>query len=133
MYGTSLLQVLAKNEEGRRCASRPTLFYLPHCESDLCSNVVEANLGGGGLAAVLGNSFALYHERWMQSGTAQAQHRRARPEALLGTVESGSVLEVPVSDHHFPVVSAFNDMSLHLFPTAAASGGPPVRAVGVPG
>lgn len=52
----------------------------------------------------------------MQVGSAQTQHRRARPDALLRIVEAGAVLEVPISDHHFPVVSAFNDMSLHLFP-----------------
>ncbi len=58
--------MLGENEEGRRRAARPTLFYLPHCEADLCSNLVEANLGCGTLAVVLGNSFALYHERWTQ-------------------------------------------------------------------
>ena len=52
----------------------------------------------------------------MQVGSAQTQHRRTRPDALLRIVEAGAVLEVPISDHHFPVVSAFNDMSLHLFP-----------------
>lgn len=125
-HGLVPRQVLEENEEGRRRAAQPTLFYLPHCEADLTSNLVEANLhsggggGGAGRVAVLGNSFALYRERWAQVGSTQAQHRRGRPDALLRAVEAGQVLEVPVSDCGFPVVSAFNDMSFHLFRDASA-------------
>ena len=118
-------QVLEVNEEGKRAAACPTLFYLPHCEADICDNLVAANWGTVQRArtAVLGNSFSLYAERWATAGSVQAQHRRARPEWLLRAVVEGAVLEVPVLDHGFPIVSAFNDMGLHLFP--ALPGEPP--------
>ena len=111
-------QVLDANEEGRREATRPTLFYLPHCEADLCNNLVAANSAPAQHActAILGNSFAQYAERWALAGTAQAQHRKQRPAALLGAVEQGRVLELPVAESGFAVAGAFNDMSLHLFP-----------------
>lgn len=66
--------------------------------------------------AILGNTFSKYHERWAAAGSLPLQLKHPRPSALLHAVESGRVLELLIHDHKFPVVSAFNDMSLHLFP-----------------
>ncbi len=63
------------------------------------------------MLVILGNSFQSYHDRWSTPGA-----RGNRPERLLQLVEAGVVVELPVSDHGFHVASAFNDMSLHVFP-----------------
>ena len=39
-----------------------------------------------------------------------------RPHELLAVAASGTAVELPVSEADFPVPSAFNDLSLHLFP-----------------
>ena len=117
-------QVLEVDEKGRRPAQRPTLFYLPHCEADITDNLVAANAAPVQRrhTAILGNSFAMYAERWALTGSAQAQHRRAKPVALLRAVEEGAVLELPVPERGFPVAGAFNDMGLHLFPPRPGEG-----------
>ena len=40
-------------------ACAPTLFFLPHCEAELCDNLIAANAAAHALGrvAVLGNSF----------------------------------------------------------------------------
>lgn len=35
--------VLSVNEQGRRRATKPTLFYMPHCEAELYNNLLQAN------------------------------------------------------------------------------------------
>ena len=35
--------VLSVNEQGQRQASKPTLFFMPHCEAVLYNNLVQAN------------------------------------------------------------------------------------------
>ena len=59
-----VMQALAQNEHGRRTATAPTLFYLPHCEAPLCCNILEANAACLERIAILGNSFKLYHDRY---------------------------------------------------------------------
>lgn len=53
------VQVMDEDEQGRRVACAPTLFYLPHCEAELCDNLIAANAAARALGhmAVLGNSF----------------------------------------------------------------------------
>ncbi|BDA47586.1 probable protein SENSITIVITY TO RED LIGHT REDUCED 1 at N-terminal half [Coccomyxa sp. Obi] len=114
--------VLDENERCRRCVTRPTLFYMPHVGLNLCNNLVEANAGSPENMAILGNTFSRYHERWADAGSIILQQvKHPPPDALLHVVESGRVLELRTHDHEFPVVSAFNDMSLHLFPPTGAS------------
>lgn len=102
------------NEEGRRVVNEPTLFFMPHCEAELMDNLVAANEAAGSLSnvVILGNSFRQYHERFsMRSGEVHV----SRPETLLRLVTDGRVVEVPVPEIGFPVTSAFNDISLHMF------------------
>ena len=85
--------------------------------------------------AVLGNSFARYSERWdLAGGRTQgllpgaraagpapgaAAAKGERPEALLAAARVTREAAVPEAD--FPVVSAFNDLSLHTFPRTPPS------------
>ncbi|KAL8171742.1 hypothetical protein V2J09_023546 [Rumex salicifolius] len=56
--------VLSMNEQGRREACEPTLFFMPHCEAVLYNNLLEANWKEDRLAniALFGNSFGVYEQ-----------------------------------------------------------------------
>ncbi|KAJ4724642.1 protein SENSITIVITY TO RED LIGHT REDUCED 1-like [Melia azedarach] len=55
--------VLSVNEQGRRCAIKPTLFFMPHCEAELYNNLLQANWGVMlKNMVVFGNSFEMYHQ-----------------------------------------------------------------------
>ncbi|KAG2440403.1 hypothetical protein HYH02_010291 [Chlamydomonas schloesseri] len=142
------LQVIAVNEGGARRVSEPTFFYLPHCEGVLCDALLGANWsdgqvgsssssnssnsscagGGGGLPSVviLGNSFRTYQDRWeLQSGGGSRtskpdEGKPVRPSRIIRCCELGAVVELRTPDLRFPAPSAFNDMSLHLFPPGEA-------------
>ncbi|XXG78100.1 hypothetical protein AAC387_Pa08g2115 [Persea americana] len=55
--------VLKIDEQGRREAERPMLFFMPHCEVELYNNLLEANWRPERLnrMVVFGNSFERYH------------------------------------------------------------------------
>lgn len=56
--------VLSYNEQGRRQASKPTLFFMPHCEAELYDNLLQANWGFNMLNQIVlfGNSFEAYEQ-----------------------------------------------------------------------
>ncbi|KAG6404868.1 hypothetical protein SASPL_132445 [Salvia splendens] len=56
--------VLSINEQGRRRAVKPTLFFMPHCEAELYDNLLEANWEVGRLnqLVIFGNSFEAYEQ-----------------------------------------------------------------------
>ncbi|XP_021750540.1 protein SENSITIVITY TO RED LIGHT REDUCED 1-like [Chenopodium quinoa] len=58
-FGCSVISV---NEEGRRQALKPTLFFMPHCEALLYHNLLEVNWNVDMLRnmALFGNSFESY-------------------------------------------------------------------------
>ncbi|KAG2446268.1 hypothetical protein HXX76_000857 [Chlamydomonas incerta] len=140
------LQVIAVNEDGARRVSEPTLFYLPHCEGVLCDALLGANWsagdsssgdsggGGGGTSGaggglpsvvILGNSFRTYQDRWelQAAGGSRASKgggKPVRPGRIIRSCELGAVVELRTPDLRFPAPSAFNDMSLHLFPPSEA-------------
>ncbi|XP_036382170.1 SRR1-like protein [Megalops cyprinoides] len=60
--------VLSENEEGKRAASRPTLFYLMHCGKALYNNLLWKNWSLQALPrlTILGNSFRGIQERMVQ-------------------------------------------------------------------
>ena len=60
-----------------------------------------------------GNSFHSYAQRWAQKA---AKGTNGRPHELLAASMSGTAVELPISEADFSVSSAFNDLSLHLFP-----------------
>eukprot|EP00887_Chlorella_sp_A99_P003450 scaffold7.g3450.t1 len=120
-------EVLARDEGGARVAAAPTLFYLPHCEDSLTDALLAANVVAGTLhqCAILGNRLSIYPERWdppagggggggkPRSPRWQAQRRR--PDTLLRLCATGVVVEQPIDECDYPVVSAFNDLALHTF------------------
>lgn len=62
-FGCSVLSV---NEQGRRQASKPTLFFMPHCEAQLYRNLLLANWNAEKLnrMVLFGNSFRKYEEQF---------------------------------------------------------------------
>uniref|UniRef100_A0A1A8KY18 SRR1 domain containing n=1 Tax=Nothobranchius kuhntae TaxID=321403 RepID=A0A1A8KY18_NOTKU len=62
------LTVLTENEEGKRLATKPTLFYLMHCGKALYNNLLWKNWSIQGLSQVLiiGNSFNGIKERTIE-------------------------------------------------------------------
>ncbi|KJE92182.1 SRR1-like protein [Capsaspora owczarzaki ATCC 30864] len=57
--------IISENEEAKRKASVPTLFYMPHCGGRLYNNLLWANWSPAALARVLilGNPLSRYAER----------------------------------------------------------------------
>ncbi|XVF82187.1 hypothetical protein PTKIN_Ptkin16aG0024900 [Pterospermum kingtungense] len=112
--------VLAVNEQGRRQAIKPTLFFMPHCEAELYNNLLQANWGVESLnrVALFGNSFETYEQHvsfkyydkevsFMNSSVAESvTHMLA---ARKFTDEFGIKT---VSDDYF---AAFHDSSWHFF------------------
>ncbi|TPX39938.1 hypothetical protein SeLEV6574_g06915 [Synchytrium endobioticum] len=68
------IHVLTQNDQGSRHVGRPTLFYMPHCEMWLYSNVLFSNWNSLANVFVMGNSFAEYHlktlsdDQWKSMG-----------------------------------------------------------------
>ncbi|XP_027170991.1 protein SENSITIVITY TO RED LIGHT REDUCED 1 [Coffea eugenioides] len=56
--------VLSFNEQGRRQALKPTLFFMPHCEAGLYDNLLQANWEVNMLNQIVlfGNSFEAYEQ-----------------------------------------------------------------------
>jgi hypothetical protein len=114
------IEVIEENEECKRLARAPTLFYMPHCEHHLYESLVVYNLSQGLLSnvAILGNSFSRYGESLNGS----------KPRRIMDLVAQGCVneLDVPCDppkrtrdiEPHYPE-GAFNNMSLHYFKTGA--------------
>ncbi|XP_061906821.1 SRR1-like protein [Entelurus aequoreus] len=62
------LTVLTENEEGKRLATRPTLFYLMHCGKALYNNLLWKNWSAQclPLLMIIGNSFSSMRERMLE-------------------------------------------------------------------
>ncbi|KAF8395661.1 hypothetical protein HHK36_019611 [Tetracentron sinense] len=103
--------VLLVNEQGRRKALKPTLFFMPHCEAELYNNLLQANWQAELLnrAVVFGNSFKIYKQfasEFKSSVVVSAKHVLAVHKFMN---EFG--IET-VSDEFF---GAFHDSSWHFF------------------
>nr|XP_010920766.1 protein SENSITIVITY TO RED LIGHT REDUCED 1 [Elaeis guineensis] len=121
--------VVPVDEQGRREATVPTLFYMPHCEAALYDALLEANWRPSMLnrMVVLGNSFAAYEKymeevAWSNGSVAMeaaSKHilgvRRYVREVEMeekGEVEaSGEVKE----EEEGGFFKAFHDTSWHFF------------------
>lgn len=53
------IEVLKRNEEGKRKVGRVTLFFLPHCGKELYNNLLWANWSASSIpfCVIVGNSF----------------------------------------------------------------------------
>lgn len=56
------IEIIAENEDGKRLADKPTLFYMPHCGRGLYSNTLSANWNKKHLpnVTIIGNRFDMY-------------------------------------------------------------------------
>ena len=54
------IHVLTLDEKGCRHVEEQTLFYMPHCEMWLYSNVLSSNWTSVSNVVIMGNSFAEY-------------------------------------------------------------------------
>ncbi|CAL1393492.1 unnamed protein product [Linum trigynum] len=109
--------VLSVNEQGRRRATSPTLFFMPHCEAGLYNNLLKANWDVEAMNRVVlfGNSFQLY--------------RQYASFKNLIVVDSNHILAVEnitdefvlstVSEDYF---AAFHDSSWHFFRPCLTTG-----------
>lgn len=104
--------VLSVNEEGRRQALKPTLFFMPHCEAELYNNLLQANWRVDLLNRIVlfGNSFETYEQHIVYCRNSSiinsARHviavRKCSDEFRIKTM----------SDEYF---AAFHDSSWHFF------------------
>lgn len=104
--------VLSINERGQRQVSRPTMFFMPHCEVELHNNLLLANWRVNFLKqiALLGNSFEAYERHAAEfknsvvadSGNHVLAAQRFTKEAKIDVV----------TEDYF---GAFHDLSWHFF------------------
>lgn len=100
-YFNVLVQVSPHNVQGRHVASSPTLFYLAHCELDLTTQLLSANVEAGMLCnvVVLGNSFAQYLERWeLKGGGIKAKPGEAKAAVGVAPVASLAAAAATAAD-----------------------------------
>lgn len=104
--------VISVNEQGRRQALKPTLFFMPHCEAVLYHNLLEANWNLDLLRnmALFGNSFEAYahHADVIKDYVASDYTRRvlaARSFTCEFRIDTGP------DDH----CRAFHESSWHFF------------------
>jgi SRR1 domain len=115
------VRCLDRNEEGKRRAEGPTLFFMPHCGKTLYSNVLWANWDRLGSVFVLGNSFAAYAEMLGGGGGLRAAAAGTPAEAMASLVAAlPHTDEVPLEADEKAcaerdIAGAFNDLSLHRF------------------
>ncbi|PIA53739.1 hypothetical protein AQUCO_00900370v1 [Aquilegia coerulea] len=104
--------VLLVNEQGRRQALKPTLFFMPHCEAVLYDNLLQANWRAEHLNQVVlfGNSFEKYEQHMSEfKNSAIVDSAKFILGVRKFTVEVGIDI---VSEDFF---RAFHDSSWHFF------------------
>ncbi|XP_031498468.1 protein SENSITIVITY TO RED LIGHT REDUCED 1 [Nymphaea colorata] len=103
--------MIPTDEQGRRVAHEPTLFFMPHCEAVLYNNLLEANWGSPLLKriVVLGNSFSGYEQFVSEFRGA---HIAGSTNYIIGVREHTEEIEVKVDEEFF---LPFHDTSWHFF------------------
>ncbi|CAH2069413.1 unnamed protein product [Thlaspi arvense] len=108
--------VLSVNEQARREALKPTLFFMPHCEANLYSNLLQTNWRLDRLSriALFGNSFQMYEEQV----TLDPQVIRGTKRIIAARrVTSEFAIETVSEDYY----AAFHDLSWHFFSSGVDS------------
>ncbi|KAJ6702464.1 SRR1-LIKE PROTEIN [Salix koriyanagi] len=103
--------VLSVNEHGRRRVTKPTLFYMPHCEAELYNNLLQANweLELLNHIVLFGNSFEMYEflseikKSFVVDSTGHILAARKFTEEY--------VIKIASDDY----LTAFHDSSWHFF------------------
>lgn len=104
--------VLSVNEQGRRRALQPTLFFMPHCEAELYDNLLRENWDSELLSRIVlfGNSFEAY-EQHIAVVTNSLVSSSARHILAIRKFTNEHKIKV-VSNDYF---AAFHDSSWHFF------------------
>lgn len=104
--------VLTVNEQGRRQALRPTMFFMPHCDAELYENLLEANWRHDLLSnmTLFGNSFEAYEQHVSECKILKLADSRKHILAIRQFVKERSI--DPFSDDLF---RAFHGSSWHFF------------------
>ncbi|CAN6466300.1 unnamed protein product [Victoria cruziana] len=103
--------MIPTDEEGRRVAHEPTIFFMPHCEAVLYNNLLEANWASRFLKkiVVLGNSFSGYKQFVSEFRDA---HVAGSTNYIVGVWEHTEEIQVKVDEEFF---LPFHDISWHFF------------------
>ncbi|KAG1705156.1 hypothetical protein DVH05_004091 [Phytophthora capsici] len=110
------LEVIQENEHGRRRVASNTVFFMPHCGKTLYENVLACNWGPAiKKIIIIGNSFSAYGDRVLAS-------KERLKLVLVGVLpyleEVALSCGVPKTHEDFGrYEAAFNDLSVHLFPS----------------
>lgn len=104
--------VLSVNEQGRRRAVKPTLFFMPHCEADLYNNLLEENWEVDRLnrLIIFGNSFDEYEQHASICKSLSVSSSRKHVLAIRSFTE-----EVRVNTFSDDSFRAFHGTSWHFF------------------
>lgn len=104
--------VLSVNEQGRRQALKPTLFFMPHCEAELYDNLLQANWRSDMLNRIIlfGNSFETYEQYGSVFKNSNVVNLRKHILAVRRFTKEFGIKTV--SDDYF---RAFHDLSWHFF------------------
>lgn len=110
--------VLSVNEQGRRQALKPTLFFMPHCEAELYDNLLEANWEVDKLnhLIIFGNSFGAYEQHASLCMSSAVTNSRKHVLAAMSFTKEFRINSF--SDDYF---RAFNGSSWHFFGLDTAS------------
>ncbi|RUP46286.1 peptidase family M3-domain-containing protein [Jimgerdemannia flammicorona] len=104
-YGVELI---SENEQAKRAVHAMTLFYMPHCNKVLYSNLLSANWNAQALekVVIIGNRFGLYVESQTDS------HLRREAPYMILAVPLVACTPLPTE---FDNNMIFNDLCVHIF------------------
>lgn len=104
--------VIPINEQGKRQALKPTLFFMPHCDLSLYENLLQTNWNPRMLSniALFGNSFKAYEEL-ASDFKSLSTHLKGRHVLAARKYTEEFDVEI-VTDDYF---RAFNGSSWHFF------------------
>ncbi|KAI9269883.1 hypothetical protein BY458DRAFT_510132 [Sporodiniella umbellata] len=108
------IEIIDKDEQGKRAIEKPSLFYMPHCGRGLYSNTLSANWNAEQLSkmTMIGNRFDMYVGSQLEKDLV-----RECPY-LIPAVEIVEMISFP---KEFDNNQIFNDLSIQTFPQEALS------------
>ncbi|CEP18860.1 hypothetical protein [Parasitella parasitica] len=103
------IEIIIENENGKRLAENPTLFYMPHCGRGLYSNTLSANWNKEHLpnVTIIGNRFDMY------VGSQLERDLKRECPYLIPAVD---ILDIVLFPKEFDNNQIFNDLSIQTFP-----------------
>ncbi|XP_010246869.1 PREDICTED: protein SENSITIVITY TO RED LIGHT REDUCED 1 [Nelumbo nucifera] len=104
--------VLSVNEQGRREAIKPTMFFMPHCEAVLYDNLLKANWRPELLnrMVLFGNSFERYEHHVVEFKNSVVVDSAKHVLSIRRFTN-----EVPIKTVSDDLYRAFHDLSWHFF------------------